>query len=230
MCRLFNPFTEVFPMINKINTKICIFYCFTFLIITPVVNAHTLRNNDIFFSGIADSIAFIIKKHCVTKKQPSRIRDGSYLQATLDTYKYFYPYIVIQAGRSHSSKTVRCMTKNMLPKKIFVGDYFTFDHAPGSLNFAVQGSLIFNNKTVFSQIILAQGHNFFSNNWWFGGRYCSRFYPLKHYPQEAVTCTADNGEKWCFLRGVIASPSTNNYVNEITIYKEPCSVDLFKHM
>lgn len=56
----------------------------------------------------------------------------------------------------------------------------TFNHNPGSLNFAFLGSLTLNieniqgnNPYTFDDIMLAQGHTGAANNWWFGGKNCN---------------------------------------------------------
>ncbi|KGO92357.1 hypothetical protein [Flavobacterium subsaxonicum] len=58
-------------------------------------------------------------------------------------------------------------------------DQNTFNHAPGDLNFAILGDLTFTISSydipdgqdtyTFNNVMLAQGHSFQSNNWWFGG-------------------------------------------------------------
>ena len=81
---------------------------------------------------------------------------------------------------------------------ILVSSQTTFDHNPGSLNFAFLGNLTvtFSNadSLSFSSIMLAQGTK--GNNWWFGGKYAN------HDGNDTVKIVSDNGEvEASFFRG-----------------------------
>ena len=222
---------------NKKNLINCTVYTFILLTTINIYAKKKVRKNNVYFDYPGNKVEFIINRHCVTKGKPYQTPDGSLLYV-LGNGKAKHKeekYLVIKSGRHHSTKTVKCLSKSMLSNANPYNYYFTFDNIPDSLNFAVQGTLIFDNE-VFNDIIVAQGHCGASNNWWFGGNHCERFQTsdFKRFPQEAVTCTSSTGKKWCFLRGHyesggwgLAHYGINNSPNEINVLQDACTEGLF---
>ncbi len=159
-------------------------------------------------------VSFKATDKCITKNQP-------YTGISFSNNK-----INVMAGRKGSKSTAKCFSnwfKN--------GGANVFDHQPRKLNFAIKGTLTIiyplkhpvnitdpntgneisqtTETYVFNNIVLAQGHQGLSNNWWFGGTDCTINGP------ETVECplaNLENNDKAavCFSRA-------NNHVSSISV-------------
>ncbi|MCY4330569.1 MAG: hypothetical protein OXC48_10920 [Endozoicomonadaceae bacterium] len=195
---------------NKIFLVFCCFVCF---FTGNCAYTHTkIRDNKIYFTGDTTSVNFQITSACITQKQPF----------DKTTYTISPNGLKIKAGRKGSKKVVKCIRKVNNNHSIFKNN-FTFAKNPGTLNFAIQGTLTINGVK-FSNIILAQGHHYSTNNWWFGGKNCMHFFSYNNN-SESVDCTSDNGKaSWCFTHGVTWSLSrTSPY--KIKLTKKLCSLE-----
>jgi len=108
-----------------------------------------------------------------------------------------------RVGRKGSETVANWFTNNI------PASHTTFNHDPEKLNFAFIGSLnltvsggIFGKNEIeftFPNIALAQGSDFLSNNWWFGGKDCN------NVGSNTVSCIGKNQNgltiPFYFLRG-----------------------------
>ncbi len=207
----------------------------TLFLVTTNSYCHKKKShyNDLFFSDyIKNPIVMQVQSHCISKNQPYHNPDK--IVSTPDTFQDVdydgnpinpeYQVITIVAGRHGSGKTVSC-----LEKKGFKDKNFTFGEVPHKLNFAVIGTLTIDGVS-FDDMVLAQGHTFFSNNWWFGGKHCKSLNSGAYYI-DAVNCIArDRKTTWCFLRGRINAYVNGVYVdsippNEVRVLNEKCNID-----
>lgn len=107
-----------------------------------------------------------------------------------------------KVGRKDSTDTGDWLNNQVAPNQT------TFNHSADKLNFAFigtleltinGGSLTEDTTFTFQDIVLAQGHENTSNNWWFGGKECT------FIPEHSASCngTDSNGTiaTFVFLRG-----------------------------
>ncbi len=220
------------------NKKIFILMTVLFLLAAKGYCRKKVRNNELLFSGDAKkSVVLHMKSYCISPKQPfnnpntinSRFveYDIKVINTSKNTTKKFqlqYRDMTIVAGRHGSEHTVKCLFN-----KGFHKQNLTFNKRPHKLNFAVIGTLTIDGVS-FDDMVLAQGHTSFSNNWWFGGKNCK--YLNSGYNINAVNCTAtDKKTTWCFFRGHVDADfnggthidSTGTY--EVRVWNKKCVLD-----
>lgn len=116
--------------------------------------------------GLSD-ISFEETAHCITKGQPYH---GVVCTKPNDKHNVT---IEISAGRKKSHEVARWFMEQTHQREDLGGGiaHTYTDEYPRELNFAVRGNLtltIFGIKYTAQDIILAQGSNFSSNDWWLG--------------------------------------------------------------
>ncbi|MCY4178063.1 MAG: hypothetical protein OXD32_06165, partial [Endozoicomonadaceae bacterium] len=179
------------------------------------------------------SVILQVKHYCVSLGQPFQNPDTiiSVLAKKYETdvssgkvEQREYQNLSIQAGRHGSKNTVSCLFG-----KGFEKQNFTYYKRPHKLNFAVTGTLTIDGVS-FDDMVLAQGHTVFTNNWWFGGKHCR--YLNKRHNIHAVNCTAaDNKTTWCFFRGRINTKFkggkyvNDTFPNEVRVWHKKCIID-----
>ncbi|MCY4328976.1 MAG: hypothetical protein OXC48_02650 [Endozoicomonadaceae bacterium] len=199
--------------------------CLIYFFVSNYAHSATAHYNYIYFTGDTKSVIFQMTNHFITKGQPfegiSPAKAVSFKKRTPATPP---KGLKIRAGRKGSRQVVGDV-EYVNGYDIFGGivnkelGKSTFNYEPGKLNFAVQGNLIINGKQ-FNDIILAQGHTGFSNNWWFAGRHCTKYDNNEVYA-EAVDCIATDGTDWCFTRGAISAFSITK-PNRVKLSKKTC--------
>ena len=215
------------------NKNILILTLMIFLGATKSYCHKKIQNNEIKFSHDARSVELSIKQFCGAPDQdhqeyPKKITAQLYKKVTVNTYDntetdFFYLIMSIRAGRHATKYTADCLFNQG-----FKNGNFTFNKRPKKLNFAVKGSLYVDGVR-FNNMVLAQGHTLFSNNWWFGGKPC-KILNTKHHHVNAVNCrSADKKVTWCFLRGHVDNDIDGKHIkstatNEVIIHKAPCNM------
>lgn len=115
---------------------------------------------------------FHIKDHKITSGQPNEVRNGDILQFN-ESDEFNFP-----VGRKATKAVAQWFNGQCSPKS-----NTAFGHRAKKLNFAFLGSLhlrVVQESTnhqfevKFDDILIGQGSSGSSNNWWFGGRICTK--------------------------------------------------------
>ncbi len=218
------------------NKKIFILMAVLFLLAAKGYCRKNIHRNYLMFFGDVDKkpIVMKIKSHCVSPKQPfhnpdtitSRQHESEEADDAfqLHTSHVQYQQMLVLAGRHGSKHTVSCLFN-----KGFKKQNFTFNKRPHKLNFAVTGTLTIDGVS-FDDMVLAQGNQFFRNNWWFGGKNCQHLLNLSNDEPDidGVNCTArDKKTTWCFFRGTVNKKFDHKHIdstnaNFVRIMKKKC--------
>lgn len=152
---------------------------------------------------------FHIKNHEITSGQPNEVTNGDILQFN-ESGEFDF-----QVGRKASKEVAQWFNAQCNPKS-----NTTFGHRAKKLNFACLGTLhlkIIQESTnrqfavVFDDILIGQGSSGSTNNWWFGGKTCTKMSKGKI---KANGSTDDqNNFGFTFLRG--GKQRTNVHTVEI---------------
>ena len=169
-----------------------------------------MRFNRIYFTGDTHSVSLQMTAEYITKGQPH------YRIVTIRKHgKYGKNGVQIPAGRKGSRDVINNIKKTN--GNVVFKYNSTFAENPDKLNFAVQGTLIINGKQ-FNDIILAQGHTGFSNNWWFTGKNCRTYNP--HFA-DATDFIATDETDWSFTRGKTSQLGSTS-PNHVKLRKKTC--------
>ena len=155
-------------------------------------NATSIKDNEVIFSADMNSdyqlksTTFTLKDYAIKNKgkkneQWQGIHHSKKAPNTLD----------IKAKREGDANVVH-VSKGWIRFK----ESSNYGKVPDKLNFAVFGTLTLETKDghkfVFNDMYLAQGHNFFGNNWWIAGKYCT------YLNRSNLSCNSVNGAKLNF--------------------------------
>lgn len=130
------------------------------------------NNLNLYFDDLTE-VTFVANDFAITDGQSFQsISDNSTLPEVIVTNKGNRHFVLtIKADRKHSKEVAEKF-------KEWVGDdthcvaETTSDTMPGSLNFAVKGTLTLKGGITksFDDVVIAQGHHGAYNNWWIGGK------------------------------------------------------------
>lgn len=167
----------------------------------------TIRDNDLYITVPSEykiiNGSYKIKDEKITSGQEGSTRKNTTLTCGSDGK------FVFNVGRKGKDYVASWFNSQVDTSK-----NTTFGHPAGNLNFAFIGDLSLKIQTnlkqetySFKDIVIAQGKNGSSNNWWFGGRQCMNI------GNNQVSMLSDvSSLSFCFKRG-------GNSVNHIDILK-----------
>lgn len=124
------------------------------------------------FNGLS-KVSFSVEEFSITDEQDYTPMDGNpALPKVTVTDKGKGLFILTIEADRKGSKKVANQFKNWVGDENHCIAKTKDDELPGSLNFAMKGTLTLTGSDVsypFKDVVIAQGHSGVNNNWWIGG-------------------------------------------------------------